>query len=258
MENAALLTTLQVMDGLRGSCGMAGLFQPFAQNYGSLPEADDVGTDPVRWIGWIDVNDGKRKAESATSVWDRFDRRGSSQDRATATTRISSGLSASRGTSRYSAKRAWGYERRRFNQREIKLGCSLNARGRRLPAVYWEAGSGDGGSSEEGWRRSIHVAPAKVDDGKTSRMFALRGGFFIGLEKLERGPGVRVQAEWRRDRATMGDLETDGAPACRREARLHALEKVGAEVVRRPRRCHMADCSGARRTADWIASDDAD
>jgi uncharacterized protein (DUF362 family) len=63
-------TVLQIMDGLRG-VWHGGPFSP-SRKFRFFPKQMMFGTDPVaidRLL--IDVIDGKRKAENATSVWDR-------------------------------------------------------------------------------------------------------------------------------------------------------------------------------------------
>jgi uncharacterized Fe-S center protein len=70
VEPVRSITTLQVMDGLRG-VWHGGPFSP-TRRFRFYPRQMMFGTDPVAMDRLlIDIIDNKRKAEGATSVWDR-------------------------------------------------------------------------------------------------------------------------------------------------------------------------------------------
>jgi len=70
VEPVRSITTLQVMDGLRG-VWHGGPFSP-TRRFRFYPRQMMFGTDPVAMDRLlIDIIDDKRKAEGATSVWDR-------------------------------------------------------------------------------------------------------------------------------------------------------------------------------------------
>jgi uncharacterized protein (DUF362 family) len=70
VEPLRSITTLQVMDGLRG-VWHGGPFSP-TRRFRFYPRQMMFGTDPVAMDRLlIDIIDNKRKAEGATSVWDR-------------------------------------------------------------------------------------------------------------------------------------------------------------------------------------------
>jgi uncharacterized protein (DUF362 family) len=120
VEPLRSLTTLQVMDGLRG-VWHGGPFSP-SRKFRFYPKQMMFGTDPVAMDRLlIDVIDDKRKAEGATSVWDR------------SPTRVKPGPGYSDdpniqrfirepGHIEYAAKLGLGvYEREKIQLREIQL-----------------------------------------------------------------------------------------------------------------------------------------